>query len=1546
MASVDEHIVSMQFDNKQFEKNVASTILAIEQLRKSLNFADTSRSLHDLSVASKSIKLDALHGMASGIDHVASRFTAMGAIGFSVIQSLTSRILNIGINLAKNLSLSQVISGFREYELNLNSIQTILANTKADGTNLEQVNAALDQLNEYSDKTIYNFGQMARNIGTFTAAGIDLDTSVTAIKGIANLAAVSGSNAEQASTAMYQLSQAIATGTVRIIDWTSVVNAGMGGEVFQKALFESGKAFGTIKNVKLGTTFEQWTDAGNSFRGSLEQGWLTADVLTATLQGFTGDLTDAQLLSMGYTAEQVKQIQEFAVVAQDAATKVKTFTQLLGTVRESIGSGWSASFRIIIGDFEEARTMFTEFNNSIGAVVGKSADARNDMLQDWKDMGGRTVLIDSIKVAFSGLARIFNVIKAAFKDVFPKLTAKRLYQFSLSIYGLVYNLNQSRETLWEVRKALAGFFSIFSIGFEIITEFSKMIFRLFKDIFKGSDALGFFSDMGVKLSALEKKLVDGGGIATFFRDLEDKIREFGSFIAPAIDKIKDIFGTLATRLKNFFSNISTGNLIDKLKTLASDVQNVFKNLLPSGQVNAIKDRISGISSVFDRLNQIFQDAWEFLKKIGLLISETAQKVWSVFKGIGERIGKIFGNINYDQVLDTINTGLFAGFVLLFRKFVLNSADFGGIAKGIKDVLGELIDTLKTMQTDIKANAILKIATALALFAVSILLLAQIDPQASTRALAILAAGFGILAGGLIVLYKALGVGTGAIKLMILATALVAVAGALLILSIAMKIFATMEWDEIARGLAGAAGGIAILVGAMHLMPKGLGGAFRSMGLIGMAIALTILAGAVKLFAMMSLEELARGLGAIAVGLLIMSGAMQLMPNGIGSVFKGLGLIALAIALNILAGAVALFAAMSVETLARGLISIAAGLLIIAGAMHLMPNGITMMLQAAALLMVGTALVSIATAMKIMSTLSWEEMGRGLAGIAGALLILVGIGHLMSGNILGAVAIGLMAGALLLLSVAIREMSKISWKQLAVGLGAIAITFAVLAAAAMLMGPILPLLFGLGAALLLLGVATIAIGFGMSLLASAFAILATSGSAAIDVIMSAIMGIVQILPPLILGLVKVILEGLRMILTELPGFIAQLSDSVGAVIQLIIDNIPGFVAALTLFVQEGLEAIRVLFPDIVATGFAMIMNLLTGIRDNMFEIATTVGEIIVAFLDALALQIPDIVASGVDTIVAFLQGITDGLPEVVPAVVALISEFITQIGKQEHIDDIVESIFTLLINVIEAIGRGISRLATSLLTTVGKLITKLAEQLPPFIGTLVDALFTFLINTIKELTSKIEKNAGKLGTAIGELWAAIVIGFITALGSVAVAFVKKLADAIYDKFMDAIWNVVDKFLPGDQGNPFKVLGLGIVDEVIGWVDTGLEDAHHPAALDDFVWTMASMVGKMNSVLSSGIDYSPTITPVMDLSQLKADAAQIKKMVPSSLDASYSAAASIAGSENQTTQSSSGSGGSKEITFTQINNSPEALSNAAIYRQTRNQIAMAKEELATL
>ena len=406
--TIDQKVVEMRFDNRNFENNVRDTMSTLDKLKMKLNFKGASKGLENLNTSASKVNMN---GLASALDTCRSRFSTLEIMGVTALANITNSAVNAGKRMVSALTIDPIKTGLSEYETQINAVQTILANTQKEGTNVEIVNKALDELNEYADMTIYNFTEMTRNIGTFTAAGVKLDTSVNAIKGISNLAAISGSTSQQASTAMYQLSQALSSGTVKLMDWNSVVNAGMGGQVFQDALKETARLHGVA--------IDQMIEDEGSFRDTLQNGWLSSEILTETLEKFTysakegteeWDKLKKSLMDKGYTEKQATEILKLGNTANEAATKVKTFTQLWDVLKEAAQSGWAQTWRIIIGDFEEAKAFFTPLSDFLTGVINGISKARNELLES--ALGRKfTAVFDNIRKSADSVKKVVKTVE-------------------------------------------------------------------------------------------------------------------------------------------------------------------------------------------------------------------------------------------------------------------------------------------------------------------------------------------------------------------------------------------------------------------------------------------------------------------------------------------------------------------------------------------------------------------------------------------------------------------------------------------------------------------------------------------------------------------------------------------------------------------------------------------------------------------------------------------------------------------------------------------------------------------------------------------------------------------------------------------------------------------------------------------------------------------------------------------------------------------------------------------------------------------------------
>lgn len=656
--TIDEKVVSMQFDNKNFESNVQQSLSTLDKLKQALNFKGASKGLEEINAASNKVNMS---GMGSAIDSIHMKFSALEVMGVTALANITNSAVNAGKRMLSALTIEPIKSGFQEYETQINAIQTILANTQKEGTNIKQVNAALDELNTYADKTIYNFTEMTRNIGTFTAAGVDLKTSVSAIQGIANLAAVSGSTSQQASTAMYQLSQALASGTVKLMDWNSVVNAGMGGQVFQDALRETSQL--------LGTGAEAAIKAEGSFRESLRTGWLTSEVLTETLKKFTtsganeyvakytglskevveetlkaaeaqyGEADAIEYASKalaeksGKSQEEIKQALQFAKTAEDAATKVKTFSQLWDTMKEAVQSGWGQTFRLIIGDFEEARELLTGLSNFFNDFIGRSANKRNKLLEGALSNNPFTKLAERIEKV-TGATKEVTAAVENFGSVVDKVIGgefgngqERIDNLAKAGYDWAHIQNLVNEKLGDSTRHATNYK-------EAQEELNKTQQTTIEDLIKMSDkqlkSLGFTKD---EIEA--------------FRQLEEQSKKTG---IPIKDLIKDMDQLNGRTL-----------LINSLKNVGQSIVKIFESIgkawndaFPPMTSTQLYNIIAGIHKLSTYL---------------VMTDETADKLTRTFKGV-------------------------------FAIFDLISSILGGGVKLVFSVVKELVSYLDLMDIDI------------------------------------------------------------------------------------------------------------------------------------------------------------------------------------------------------------------------------------------------------------------------------------------------------------------------------------------------------------------------------------------------------------------------------------------------------------------------------------------------------------------------------------------------------------------------------------------------------------------------------------------------------------------------------------------------------------------------------------------------------------------------------------------------------------------------------------------------------------------------------
>lgn len=1414
MSSIDKRIVQMQFDNQNFESGVSKTMNSLQQLNEKLKMKDSSKGLDGVNESLNKLSGFGMSGLTSGVETVTARFSALGVMATTALANITNSAVNAGKNLVKSFAIDPVTDGFNEYELKMNSIQTILTNTAKHGTTLDDVNAALNELNEYSDKTIYNFAQMTDNIGKATAAGLNLEDAVTFVKGMSNAAAGFGVDSTRMAGATYQMTQALSAGVVKLQDWRSLEQAGMGGSMMQEEMYKTAESMGVF------------VDKSIPFRDSLESGWLTAEVFTKAMKNMGNDTSLTK-----------------------AASEVTSFTKLMGTLKEQVGSGWAMSFEHIFGDKEESTKLWTGISETLGELITKSSDSRNKILSDWKDLGGRDDIIKGFTNIFQSLSKGFKSIGEAWNEVFPSLSGEKLVELSAKFKDFSENFKMSDETASKLKNTFKGVFSVFDTVKDAVVGVVKgftPLLGVIKPI--GSGFLTITSSIGSFVS----KIGDAANRSKIFEKI-------GNGIKTAFEAVGTALSTAGDKVSEFISKMSVGNVFDTVGKVFSKVGEVISKVA------------SGIGQAIGSIN--FETITNIGKTLaGVGIFKVLKDLFDKFKGIGDDLTGVFDS-------------------------------FKGIGEGISGVLDSVKDSLTAYQNSLNAGTLIKLATAIGILAASLLVLSSIDPARLATALAGMAVVFGELTLAMMAINK-----VGNIKgLMKTSTSMILMATAMLVMAGALKTLSSISIGEMVTGLVGLAAALGTMVLAVKLFStssKGL--AKTSASLIIFGAALHVMASALKqlggidaetlgagLFAMMGvLTELALFLAAAKFGslslssataILILSGALlvlskameqfgemkseniirglagiagilaeiaifsKLAGGGFNMVALGVGLAAMGAAVLVLAQAVKSMGSISWEEIGRGLVSLAGALTVLGIASKLI-SGPQMLLLSVGLGAMSIALMGLATALQMMGDQSWEEIGKSMVMLAGSLTILAVAMYAMSGCLLGAAAMLVMAGALAILTPQLVALGQLSMAEIGKSLLMLAGSLVVLGVAGAALGVVSPLILAAGIALGVFGAACIATGTGISILATGLALIGTTLGVSGAVILDFINQMIQKLPEL--GLKAA--EGFANFMGALSTSIPQITAGFTAILTAILTTISTMIPAIA---QTGLDIVLAFaqklsegIPQLVTYGLEMVLGVLQGIEDNMYQLVDAGIGCTVEFINGVADNLGEVIDAGINLALEFIEGVADGIS-----------------NNKDRLEAAVRKAIEAMIDAGEAVIKG----AYSAYKEKGR------ELLESFKDGMSEKM-----ESIKTEAGKIKDKAiagvGDCGNALYSAGQNLVKGFTNGISS-ALSWVGQKAREIAEKAKSAAESALGIKSPS---RVFMKIGR-YVDE--GFVK-GLEQ--YSANVDKTAFNVANGVvdnfakplSNMNDLLD--MNTNPVITPVLDLSNVQANSRRLNSMIPGS------------------------------------------------------------------
>lgn len=1534
--AVDDRIVRFSVDDSSLVKKGPSIVDMLGKMKEALNFSHSAKGLQDIEKAAKNINWGS---MATGAEVFTNKISALGIMGITAIQRYTNQALGAVENFAKELTTRPIFTGFSEYEIKMDAIQTILTNTAKAGTTLDDVNRVLGDLNQYADLTIYNFAEMTRNIGTFTAAGIGLDDAAAAIKGISNVAAASGVNATKAANAMYQLSQGMASGVIRLQDWMSIEQAGMGGQLFQESLIETARVHGVA--------IDEMIKEEGSFRYTLKEGWLTAELMSETLQKFTGDLTDEQLRAMGYTKKQIASIQETAKNAVAAATEVKTVTQLIDTMKESVQSGWATSWEYIIGDKEQATETLTRIKDAFDAMIAPSTEARNNALKIWNELGGREAAIEGFVNIFTGIKTVVDSITGAVDKILPDIDGYDLIAFSKGFEQVTRVFKMSGDTAIDLEKTLDGLGVVLKfIGRGVLAVLSPL--KGFGNAISGlfTSLLSFTAVLGDWLRSFDKAVDKSRNLSKNVGSIYDGFKlmfsafkstpapDFSSAFGFNFDGLRNTVTNVATSIETFRTNLDNGirnMMLSAASALATFRTNLdskvqeFKSSARSAASNAAVAMLSGVSAVvrwvesgLAAVGNGFKAVGDGIKAVGNAIAGFVSGTANSFHRLVEAFSEAW---SVEAIRDITLTAVLVGVGKGIKKAITGAADivesFVDTSENIAKAIESVGNSIKEFNKSIKARTLLTMAAAIAILVGSMVLLSYVNPDNFVLSFAAVTA----FLTELTLVMKALddldgtGIGAATIGLVLLSSAVAIMAAAV------SSISKNITNDNVLAVLGSLVAIVVGLVGSAVTLSKYVSNPGQliatSLGLIVLASAFKTISKAIAAFGAIDPTTLKNGL--VGLGVMLAEVAAFIRFAKLDQLKQGKKVIAeIAISLLIMVGAVAILGNMQVDKLIVGLVSVAALLVSLGIAVTLMKNA-NMSKVAPTVLAMALALNMFLIPIAALGSMDLNKLTQGLTAMGAVILgltvalVALGAANKYIGSFTGvAVALVALGLALNLLIAPIAILGSLPLEMLKVGLLAIAGAMGVLIVSTALLAPLTVSLLAVAGALALFGLSVLGIGSGISALAGAFLKLAgvtALGATAVVTALTTIIGGLVLIIPQILGKLG---EGIVSMITAIA---ISIVDNAG----ILLDKLGVFLdKVLTWLIQHA--------PAVFDTVVVLVLQLLLTIILALDKYAPLLVDAFVSMVINVIDSMANTIRENSQKIFAAIRNLMSAIIEFVLVVIAELLRLIP--GAGEELSDTVlgwkdkvqkylapESMEDIAGDAVGGLEKGFKDGADD----VGDAADTIAKEIEDALSGLPDSL------------KSTGENAGE-GLAKGLLGkkGSIKAAAIDVAGTVESSANERLQVRSPARTMIRTG---------------KFAGEGLAIGLLSFVGK-VSDAGHKVG-DVTIKAVEDSIKTVWDILNGDLDLSPRIVPVVDMTNVRNNAAYINRalrlnrpLAVSAVSTANDIAESLSSARGKTASANGSAKYGDTYNYYQTINSPKPINRFEVYRHTKSLISRKK------
>lgn len=1412
---VDERVVSMKFDNKQFEKNVSTSMNTLDKLKKSLDLEGAAKGLEKVESASNKVQLSSVSRSAEA---VANKFSALDVIGVTALANITNAAVNAGTQLLKSLSIDQVTAGWQKFNETGSFTQTIMNST---GEDLDTVSGYLDKLMWFSDETSFSFTEMTGALATMTSSGGEVEDLIPLIEGVANATAFAGKGAAEFSRMMYNVNQSYGRGFIDLTDWRSLEEAGVASTALKQTMIDTAVAMGKISEGEI--------DIG-SFSSTLADKWLDKEVMEAGFGEFSAMTEEAyELIQKGiyenaseaYAALE-DEYGEVAVLAAKAAQEYKTWADVVTATKDAVSTGWMRTFEYIFGNFEEQKALWSDVGALMYDVFAASAEARNEVLAEWKEAGGRDDLIESFWNIVEAISAIVGPIKEAWNEIFPPMTAERLLKITETIKNFTSQLIISDERGENVKKTFQGLFAVLDIITTVVGKVLSGLGRLIGVLFKMDvgldDASGGIGEFllglrdALKSTDAFDKVIDSivGGFAKFIEWIESGVGSLKDFVSrldisfDLLGGITSVFGTLYGWISSVVNAI--GSFIKSIGTLIKESK-IFQNIF--GGIGSLIENVVGfISNFFTKASGgidtsrwiTFQDIvmgiWNALKGLGDLVVE-------VVSVIVDAIAGLIGDGSLKELLSTVNSGIFSAMLLslagALNKFATPFEAFTGLFDGITEVFDAVKQKLGDLTDSLRPDVIGNIAKAILVLAIALLVISSIDADELSRSLSAVAILFAELLGSMTIMTK-----IGDISNLKVTSAMIGLAAAVLILAIALKKIASVNEDDLIKSITVLGTALAMLVASMRILSKGGGVIVKGFWtFMGISAALVIMASTLKSLAKMEWDDLSKGIIAMGTALGMMLLVIRSLKTPADKAIKGAGqLILIALTLNMLVVPLTLLGLLPWENLLKGIGGLSAILLALTFSFKIINkvgNGVADTIKSTtSLLIMATALTLLAAPLVVLGLIPWLSLVQGVLGLSVILValnitfkVLSKIDNNAKSTITSATSLVIMASALLLITAPLALIGLIPWENLARGLVGITIALAALTVAFAFINKTA------GSASTALASATALVIMSTSLIILAGA-LSLIGNLSWEQIIKGLFGIVGVLGVMVL--ISTMLSGALAGAAGIAILSASLFVTAGALLMLsaalaalaLVPYNPVIMGLIKLAGAIALLSIAsILSPLLLIMSSAMLLftaatlgmgigliNLALGIT-MLSAVVGSLQTVIIGVLTAFTASATAFFALIKTLLVGFLQMLIDIIPVAVQTVVTLGVSILN--GLSELVGPLVDLAKTTILAVLAAVDEVLPNLMDVIFNFLDLLLDKLLEFSPK--------LFDVVLEIIVNLIDAIAKKVPEIVTSLVNL----VLGIIDGIADNLVRIINAGFELII-KFIDGIDAAIENYLP--------------------------------------------------------------------------------------------------------------------------------------------------------